>query len=108
MQSSNIVDLQKMKTNTEKIYNYIINRNFITNDFKIQLDLFRIAFFKKYNYLYDNTQKIVEIEVFIPTSIMVIVYRVNGNLDYLEDTIKLNNIYNTGNVIGKIKVISNA
>lgn len=106
IQSMNLIDLQKLRNNTEKIYNYIINKSFITNDFKMQLDLFRIAFYKQYNYLYNNSQKIVEINSLIPTSILTIVYKVNGNLNYLEDTIKLNNIFNIGNIVGKVKVIS--
>jgi hypothetical protein len=106
IQSMNLIDLQKLRNNTEKIYNYIISKRFATNDFKMQLDLFRIAFYKQYNYLYNNSQKIVEINCLLPTSILTIVYKVNGNLNYLDDTIKLNNIFNVGNVIGKIKVIS--
>lgn len=107
MQSSNKIDLEKLRKNTEKIYNYIILRSFVPSDFKMQLELFRVAFFRQYNYLYNNSQSVIDINVLTPTSIHVIVYKINGNLDYLEDTIKLNNIYNTGNVIGKIRVISN-
>lgn len=107
MQSGNKIDLEKLRKNTERIYNYIILRNFVPNDFKMQLELFRVAFFRQYNYLYNNSQNVIDINVLAPTSIHVIVYKINGNLDYLEDTIKLNNIYNTGNVIGKVRVISN-
>lgn len=107
MSNWNTLELEKTRKTTEKVYNYIASRPFIDNDFKYELDLLRNNFFRSYKILYQNSNKIIEIDVLKPDSIFNIVYKVNGNFDFVDEAIQLNNVINTGFVAGKVKIITN-
>ena len=85
----------------------ITSSEIIDTDLRWQIDLCKTRFFRTYNNLYSKTTKTREVNVTIPTSLHSIVHNVNGNLDFFNETMQLNNIVNTGFVSGKILVLSN-
>ncbi len=102
-----LVDLDSIKKTENKIYNKLISYSFIDSQYINDLNLVRANFYFVFSNLYKNGNKIVEYNANnIPVSIYNIVYSINGNFDFLEETIKLNNITKPF-VSGKIKVISN-
>jgi methyl-accepting chemotaxis protein len=102
-----LIDLDSIKATENKLYNKLISYNFLTNDYTNDLDLLRANFYSVFNQLYKNGNKIIEYNTNnMPISIYNIIYSVNGNLDFLEETIRLNNIVKPF-VSGKIKVITN-
>jgi methyl-accepting chemotaxis protein len=102
-----LIDLDSIKATENKLYNKLISYNFLTNDYTNDLDLLRANFYSVFNQLYKNGNKIIEYNANnMPISIYNIIYSVNGNLDFLEETIRLNNIVKPF-VSGKIKVIAN-
>lgn len=102
-----LLNLNYYKTSFEKSYLLITSSEIIDTDLRWQVDLCKTRFFRTYNNLYSKTTKIREVNVTIPTSLHSIVYNVNGNLDFFNETMELNNIVNTGFVSGKILVLSN-
>ena len=84
-------DLDNLRERTEKIYNKVIS-NEISTDLTLQLDLLRTQFFKIFRRLTDNALKTYFYRVNEPEFLVDIVYAVNGNLNYYEETKKLNNI----------------
>jgi hypothetical protein len=103
----NTLDLDALRKQTEIIYNFIISKSVITPDFKLQLDLARNNFFRLFKISFNNANQIVDFKVYTPTFLEDIVYSVNGNLDFLDETKKLNNL--VGNIVEEdIKVILNA
>jgi len=100
-------DLDSIKKTENKLYKKLISYNFIDSNYIYQLNLLRSNFYSIYANLYENGNKIIEYNAQQPISIYNIVYAINGNLDFLDETIKLNNIVKPF-VFGKIKVIANA
>lgn len=101
----NTLDLDKLRISTEKIYDFVISTE-ISSDFRLQLDLARVRFFKLFKILYFRATKTIAINVKKPSFLQDVVYSINGNLDYYDETKQLNGII--GNVVeGKIMVISN-
>jgi len=105
--SVSLLNLTYYKTTFEKAYLYIISSDIIDPDLRQQTELCKIRFFRTYNNLYAKATKVIEVNVEIPTSLHSIVYNVNGNLDFFNETMQLNNIVNVGFVSGKILVLSN-
>lgn len=103
----NLLSLNYYKNSFEKAYLYITASDVIDSDLRRQLDLCKIRFFRTYNNLYQKAIKVREIDVKKPTSLHSIVYNVNGNLDFFDETMQLNNIVNAGFVSGKILVLYN-
>lgn len=101
----NKVDLEDLRTKTETIYNYIISKN-IDSDSKLQLDLARNNFLNLFITNYNNANSIIEVQIISPTYLLDVVYSVNGNLDFYEETKKLNNIIGS-TVENNVLVISN-
>ena len=103
----NLPNLNYYKNSFEKAYLYIIASNVIDTDLRRQVDLCKIRFFRIYNNLYQKAIKVREVNIEIPTSLHQIVYNTNGNLDFFDETMQINNIVNTGFVNGKILVLYN-
>lgn len=107
MNTVSLLNLNYYKTSFEKSYFYIISNEITDPDLRWQAELCKIRFFRTYNNLYSKATKVIEFNVDIPTSLHAIVYSVNGNLDFFDETMQLNNIVNVGFVNGKILVLSN-
>lgn len=98
-------DLDNLLKQTETLFEYITSKD-ISRDIREQLFLARNSFFATFRPLYENALNIIEVFVNEPRLLVDIVYSVNGNFDYYDDTKKLNNII--GSIVqGKIQVISN-
>ena len=66
----------------------------------------RNAFFRSYQPLYNSAAKVVILKLDEPRFLADVVYSVNGNFNYYQETRKLNNII--GSVVqGVVEVISN-
>lgn len=102
----NSIDLENLRQRTETIYYYIIQQG-IDTEFLLELDLARNRFFTIFKKLYETAYKIVEVDIYSPDFLENIVYSINGNLDFYNETKKINNII--GGIVhsGVIKVISN-
>jgi len=101
----NKTDLDNLLKQTETLFEYITSKN-ISSDIRSALILARNNFFASFNALYKNASKTVVVDVLEPKFLSDVVYSVNGNFDYYNDTKKLNNII--GSVVqGRIEVISN-
>lgn len=105
--STSLMSLNYYKASFEKSYFYIISNEVTDPDLRWQVELCKIRFFRTYNNLYSKATKVIEVNVDIPTSLHTIIYNVNGNLDFFDETMQLNNIINVGFVSGKILVLSN-
>ena len=103
----NLLSLNYYKNSFEKAYLYITASDVIDSDLRRQLDLCKIRYFRTYHNLYEKAVKVREIDIKKPTSLHSIVYNVNGNLDFFDETMQLNNIVNAGFVSGKILVLYN-
>lgn len=102
-----LLNLNYYKTSFEKSCLLITSSEIIDADLRWQIELCKIRFSRTYNNLYSKATKIREVNITIPTSLHSIVYNVNGNLDFFNETMQLNNIINTGFVSGKVLVFSN-
>jgi len=102
----NALDLERLRKKTEAIYAYLISFD-LSSDLRLNLDLARNSFFNIFKILYANAYNVVEVEVNEPETIYNIVYSINGNLDFLNETKQLNNI--VGSIVDNktIMVISN-
>lgn len=107
MNTVSLLNLNYYKTSFDKAYLYIISNKVTDPDLRRQTELCKIRFFRTYNSLYSKATKVIEFNIDIPTSLHSIVYSVNGNLDFFNETMQLNNIVNVGFVSGKILVLSN-
>ena len=90
----NKTDLDKLRKTTESIYDFI-NAKDLTFDFRLQLDLARNSFFDLFKTLYDRSIKTILVEIVEPRLLADIIYSVNGNLDYYNETKQLNSIVGT-------------
>jgi len=102
-----LVDLDYYKTSFNKSYAYVASKDIIDQNLRTEMELCKIRFFKVYGNLYAKSIKTIEVNIEIPTSLHTIVYNINGNLDFFNETMQLNNIVNVGFVSGKILVLSN-
>jgi len=102
-----LADLDYYKTSFNKSYAYIVSKDIIDQNLRTEMELCKIRFFKVYGNLYAKSIKTIEVNIEIPTSLHTIVYNINGNLDFFDETMQLNNIVNVGFVSGKILVLSN-
>lgn len=99
-------DLDNLLKQTEILFEYITKKD-INSDVRTQLVLARNSFFATFRPLYENALNIVDVFVNEPKFLTDVVYSVNGNFDYYDNTKKLNNII--GSVVqGNIQIISNA
>lgn len=98
-------DLDNLLKQSETLFEYIINKDLATEVRTALIDA-RNAFFKSFKVLYQEADSIIEVFLEEPKFLYDVVYSVNGNYDYYNDTKKLNNII--GSVVnGKILVIAN-
>lgn len=102
----NSVDLEKLRKNTEIIYNFITSKG-IDNALQLQLLLARNRFFKLFKILLKQSLKVVKYSAIDQEFLSDIVYRINGNFDYYNETKQLNNIIGSIVEEGDIFVISN-
>jgi len=102
----NTIDLENLRIKTETIYNYLSTFELDT-ELSLELDLARNRFFKIFKILWDRAFKIVEFEISEPNFLENLVYSVNGNLDFYDESKKLNN--SIGGIVqpGTVKIISN-
>lgn len=98
-------DLDNLLKQSETLFEYIINKDLATEVRTALIDA-RNAFFKSFKVLYQEADSIIEVFLEEPKFLYDVVYSVNGNYDYYNDTKKLNNIIGSV-VIGKILVIAN-
>lgn len=101
----NKTDLDRLKITTERIYSFITTKD-LTFDFYLQLDLARNDFFELFKLLYERAIKTIIVKIETPRFLSDIVYSVNGNLDYYNETKQLNGIIGT-TVEEDIEVIRN-
>ncbi len=101
----NSISLEKLRSSTEAIYTYI-NSFKIDSEVSFQLDLARVRFFQIFQNLYKTSLKVITVKITEPSHLLDIIYSVNGNLDYYDETKQLNNIVGT-TVYKDIQVISN-
>ena len=101
----NKTDLDKLRTTTESIYDFINGKD-LTFDFRLQMDLARNNFFDLFKALYERSIKTILVEIVDPRLLADIVYSVNGNFDYYNETKQLNGIVGT-TVDADILVIRN-
>jgi hypothetical protein len=106
MNTVSIRDLQVYKQSFDKAYSFCILSDIIDADFRNELELCKIRFYSTYKNLLSKARDVYELNVEVATSLHQIVFSVNGNLDYFDETMKLNNIINTGFVSGKIFVVT--
>lgn len=102
----NTIDLENLRKKTESLYNYISTFDLDTELF-LELDLARNRFFKIFKVLWDKAYKIEEFIITEPNFLENLVFSVNGNLDFYDDTKKLNNVI--GGIVqpGAVKIITN-
>jgi hypothetical protein len=102
----NTIDLENLRKKTETLYNYISTFE-IDTELSLELDLARNRFFKIFKILWDKAYKIEEFTITEPNFLENLVFSVNGNLDFYEDTKKLNNVI--GGIVqpGTVMVITN-
>ncbi len=102
----NTVDLDNLRRKTETIYNYISTFDLDT-ELSLELDLARNRFFKIFKLLWNRAFQIVEFEISEPNFLENLVFSVNGNLDFYDESKKLNNVI--GGIVhpGTVKIISN-
>lgn len=84
-------DLDKLREKTERYYKFLVDQNLGSN-FTWALSNFRSQFYQIYILLQNRALRLYE---YVPNgteSIMEIVYKVNGNYQYLEETRAYNNI----------------
>ena len=101
----NSIDLDNLRIKTEKIYLFIVSFN-IDIELKIALDIARNSFFRLFRVLYERSVKVISVELPEVVFLTDVVYSVNGNFDYLEETKKINNVIGT-KVSGTILVVKN-
>ena len=99
-------DLQVYKKSFDKAYSFCILSDAIDTDFRNELELCKIRFYSGYKNLLAKASNIYEVNLEVATSLHQIVFSVNGNLDYFDETMKLNNIINIGFVSGQIFVVT--
>lgn len=98
-------DLEAILSQTEILFRFITSKE-ISGDIRASLIAARNSFFRSYRPLYDSAAKVVTLKLDNPRFLADVVYSVNGNFDYYQETKKLNNII--GSVVqGTIEVISN-
>lgn len=101
----NKTDLEFFLEKTQKYYKYLIDNSSLS-EFSNILSNLRSKFIEVYKLLQEKSLKIYEYEVNGWESLYHIVYKVNGNYDYFEETKAYNNII--GSVTNKnVKVIRN-
>lgn len=101
----NKTDLEKLKNSTETIFEYITARD-LDNNVRLQLILSRNNFFLTYKLLYEQASETYIFNASQPMFLSDIVYSVNGNFDYYDETKKLNGII--GSIAeGDVEVITN-
>lgn len=101
----NSIKLESYKATAENVYKYISESPLIDNEFLQDLNKSKSAFINDYQALSKIANTIIKVNVPSPKPIYSIVYQVNGNLDYLQETIELNNLINVGLVKGEINII---
>lgn len=102
----NTIDLENLRKKSEAIYSYITTFELDT-ELLMQIDLARNRFFKIFKILWDKAYKIVEFQITEPNFLENLVFSVNGNLDFFNDTKKLNNVIGGIVQAGTVKIISN-
>lgn len=102
----NTIDLENLRNKTETIYNYLSTFDLDT-ELSLELDLARNRFFKIFKILWNRAYNIVEFEITEPNFLENLIYSVNGNLDFYDETKKLNNAI--GGIVhpGTVRIISN-
>lgn len=98
-------DLDIILKKTEALFRFITSKE-ISGEIRTALVASRNAFFRSYQPLYSSAAKIVILKLDEPRFLADVIYSVNGNFNYYQETRKLNNII--GSVVqGTIEVISN-
>ena len=64
------------------------------------------SFFRLFRVLYERSVKVISVELPEVVFLTDVVYSINGNFDYLEETKKINNVIGT-KVSGTILVVKN-
>lgn len=102
----NTIDLENLRSKTEMLYNYISTFE-IDTELSLELDLARNRFFKIFKMLWNRAYNIIEFEIGEPNFLENLVYSVNGNLDFYDESKKLNNAI--GGIVqpGTVRIISN-
>jgi hypothetical protein len=105
----NIVELTKLESKIVSLYKKIINHPLITNEMLIEIQKAHVVYQDNMNILKVNATKVVEINVTTPTPLICLVSNLNNynNLDFLEETIALNNLTNIFTVSGKVNILVN-
>lgn len=97
-------DLEAILSQTETLFRFITSKE-ISGEIRTSLVAARNAFFRSYQPLYASAAKIVTLQLDQPRFLADVVYSVNGNFNYYQETKKLNNII--GSVVqGTVEVIS--
>lgn len=98
-------DLDAVLAQTEALFRFITSKE-ISGEIRSALVASRNAFFRSYQPLYNSAAKVVTLKLDEPRFLADVVYSVNGNFNYYQETKKLNNII--GSVVqGTVEVISN-
>lgn len=104
IQRTNTIDLNNIFKQTEALFSYIMSKE-LSIDVRSSLNVARNKFFEVFKTISDTAYKVIDLRLEQPRFLADVIYMVNGNLNFYDQTKKINNVI--GSVVsGDIKIIS--